>query len=202
MDFAWSKVSAKDVTVDEETIPRDVLFFLIFFAVATAVGVVRLPFVVKAAVAVLPVAAYAYYVRRAISSSNSLSAPPELIALWRFGSRPPNVGRRRPARSRTSPDSGRGAGLRRGRGTHVRGRRRTGRPRRPRARADRDSAAGGAELPHSGEGWQVHPGLTAERSRQAAYSKRIWQGIACRQAPEGRPATGRVGRRVRGRARP
>ncbi len=92
MDFAWSKVSAKDVTVDEETIPRDVLFFLIFFAVATAVGVVRLPFVVKAAVTVLPVAAYAYYVRRAISSGNSLSAPPELIALWRFGSRPPQRG--------------------------------------------------------------------------------------------------------------
>ena len=89
MDFAWSKVSAKDVTVDEETIPRDVLFFLIFFAVATAVGVVRLPFVVKAAVAVLPVAAYAYYVRRAISSGGALKELPELIAVWRFRSRPP-----------------------------------------------------------------------------------------------------------------
>ena len=88
-DFAWCRVSAKDVTVDEETIARDVLFFLIFFAVATVVGLVALPFAAKVAVAVLLIAAYAYYVWRALSSGGALEEVPERLTLWRFGSRPP-----------------------------------------------------------------------------------------------------------------
>jgi len=89
VDFPWCRVSAKDVTVDEETIARDVLFFLIFFAIAAAVGIVALPFFVKVAVAVLLVAAYAYYVRRALASGGALEDVPERLTLWRFGSRPP-----------------------------------------------------------------------------------------------------------------
>jgi cation:H+ antiporter len=89
VDFPWCKVSAKDVTVDEETIARDVLFFLIFFAIAAAVGIVALPFAAKAAVAALLVAAYAYYVRRALASGGALEDVPEHLTLWRFGSRPP-----------------------------------------------------------------------------------------------------------------
>ena len=88
-DFPWCKVSAKDVTVDEETIARDVLFFLVFFAIATAVGIVAMPFFVKVAVAVLLVAAYAYYVRRALASGGALEEVPERLTLWRFASRPP-----------------------------------------------------------------------------------------------------------------
>ena len=88
-DFPWCRVSAKDVTVDEETIARDVLFFLIFFAVATVVGLVTLPFAAKVAVAVLLIAAYAYYVWRALSSGGALEEVPERLTLWRFGSRPP-----------------------------------------------------------------------------------------------------------------
>lgn len=89
VDFPWCKVSARDVTVDEETIARDVLFFLIFFALAAAVGIVALPFFVKAAVAVVLVAAYAYYVRQALASGGALEDVPERLTLWRFGSRPP-----------------------------------------------------------------------------------------------------------------
>ena len=88
-DFPWCKVSAKDITVHEETIARDVLFFLIFFAVAVAVGIVALPFVVKAAVALVLVGAYVYYVRRALASGGALEEVPERLTLWRFGSRPP-----------------------------------------------------------------------------------------------------------------
>ena len=88
-DFPWCTVSARDVTVDEETIARDVLFFLIFFAVATAVGIVALPFAAKVAVAVLLIAAYAYYVRRALSSGGALEEVPDRLTLWRFASRPP-----------------------------------------------------------------------------------------------------------------
>lgn len=89
LDFPWCKVSAKDVTVDEETIARDVLFFLIFFAVAVVVGIVALPFAVKAAVAVLLIAAYAYYVRRALGAGGALEDVPERLTLWRVASRPP-----------------------------------------------------------------------------------------------------------------
>ncbi len=88
-DFPWCKVSATDVTVNEETIAQDLLFFLIFFAVATAVGLVALPFAAKVAVAVLLLAAYAYYVRRALSSGGAMEEVPERLTLWRFGSRPP-----------------------------------------------------------------------------------------------------------------
>ena len=89
VDFPWCTVAAKDVTVDEETIARDMLFFLIFFAIAVAVGIVALPFVVKAAVAVVLFAAYAYYVRRALASGGELEEVPERLTLWRFASRPP-----------------------------------------------------------------------------------------------------------------
>jgi cation:H+ antiporter len=89
VDFPWCRVSARDVTVHEETIARDVLFFLVFFAIAAAVGIVALPLVVKAAVAVVLVAAYAYYVRRALASGGALEEVPERLILWRFGSRPP-----------------------------------------------------------------------------------------------------------------
>ena len=89
VDFPWCTVSAKDVTVDEETIAQDVLFFLIFFAGATAVGIVALPFAAKVVVAVLLIAAYAYYVRRALSSGGALEEVPDRLTLWRFGSRPP-----------------------------------------------------------------------------------------------------------------
>ena len=88
-DFPWCKVSATDVTVNEETIAQDLLFFLIFFAVATAVGLVALPFAAKVAVAVLLLAAYAYYVKRALSSGGAMEEVPERLTLWRFGSRPP-----------------------------------------------------------------------------------------------------------------
>ena len=89
VDFPWCTVSARDVTVDEETIAQDLLFFLIFFAVACAVGLVALPFALKVVVAVLLIAAYAYYVRRALSSGGALEEVPERLTLWRFGSRLP-----------------------------------------------------------------------------------------------------------------
>jgi cation:H+ antiporter len=57
--FHPGKTHGTEVRVDEVTIGRDVGFFLIFFAVAAGVGLVELPFLVKAAVAVLLVGGYA-----------------------------------------------------------------------------------------------------------------------------------------------
>ena len=54
--FHPGKTHGTEVRVDEATIGRDVGFFLVFFAVAAGVGLVELPFLVKAAVAVLLVA--------------------------------------------------------------------------------------------------------------------------------------------------
>jgi cation:H+ antiporter len=49
--------------VDEETIAREVGYFLVFFALAAGVGIVELPFAVKLIVAVALVAGYVRYAR-------------------------------------------------------------------------------------------------------------------------------------------
>jgi cation:H+ antiporter len=88
-DFSWCKVSSKDVIVDRQTIAQDVGYFLVLFTVAAAAGIVQLPFYMKLAVALVLVSAYAYYVRRALSSGGSLEEVPERLILWRLASRPP-----------------------------------------------------------------------------------------------------------------
>ena len=88
-DFPWCKASSKDVLVDRKTIARDVGFFLVFFTGAAAAGVVQLPLFAKVVVALVLVAAYAYYVRQAIHSGGALEEVPERLILWRSGSRPP-----------------------------------------------------------------------------------------------------------------
>jgi len=75
--------------IDEETIARDVLFFLVFFALAAAVGILGLPFILKVGVAILVTVAYADYVRRTLHSGEVMEEVPERLTLWRFRSRPP-----------------------------------------------------------------------------------------------------------------
>ena len=87
--FHPGKTHSTAVRVDEATIGRDVGFFLLFFAVAAGVGLVELPFLVKAAVAVLLVGGYAYYVRLTLASGGRLEEVPDRLTLWPFGSRPP-----------------------------------------------------------------------------------------------------------------
>ncbi len=89
--FHRRKTHGTEVRLDEATIGRDVGFFLLFFAVAAGVGLVELPFLVKAAVAVLLVGGYAYYVRLTLASGGRLEEVPEKLALWPFGSRPPLI---------------------------------------------------------------------------------------------------------------
>jgi cation:H+ antiporter len=88
-EFPWCKTPGKGVVVDQKTIARDVGFFLIFFAVAVAAGIVELPFFVRIGLAGLLVAAYAYYVRRTLHSGGALEEVPETLTLWRLGSTPP-----------------------------------------------------------------------------------------------------------------
>jgi cation:H+ antiporter len=86
--FHSGKTHGTEVRVDEATIGRDVGFFLVF-AVAAGVGLVELPLLVKAAVAVLLVGGYAFYVRLTLASGGRLEEVPERLTLWPFGSRPP-----------------------------------------------------------------------------------------------------------------
>jgi cation:H+ antiporter len=83
-EFPWCKTPGKDVIVDQKTIARDVGFFLVFFAVAAAVGLVPLPLWLKAIAAVLLVAGYARYARMTLLSGGDLEGVPErLLALPR-----------------------------------------------------------------------------------------------------------------------
>jgi cation:H+ antiporter len=89
-DFPWCKTPGKSVSIDADTIARDIGFFMLFFAVATVVGVVELLFSLKIVLALLLIAAYALYVRRTLHSGEALEEVPDRLTLWRFRSRPPS----------------------------------------------------------------------------------------------------------------
>ncbi len=69
LGFSRRRDEGTEVTADEKTTKRDVLYFLVLFALGTAVGVLGVPFFVKVAVAVMLVGAYAFYVWRTVKSS-------------------------------------------------------------------------------------------------------------------------------------
>ncbi|WP_273844676.1 sodium:calcium antiporter [Rubrobacter calidifluminis] len=76
--------------IERVTTRRDLGFFLVCFALAAAAGLVTLPFYAKAALAVLLIGAYAFYVQRVLRSGGAmLEEVPERLTLWRLGSRPP-----------------------------------------------------------------------------------------------------------------
>jgi cation:H+ antiporter len=75
--------------VDEATIGRDVGYFLIFFAAATGVGLLPLPFWLKVVVAVLLVAGYVRYARLTLVSGGYLEEVPERLLFLPRRSKPP-----------------------------------------------------------------------------------------------------------------
>jgi len=77
------------VNIDADTIGRDIGFFLIFFAVAAAAGVVELLYPLKIVLALLLVVSYALYVRRTLHSGAALEEVPDRLTLWRRRSAPP-----------------------------------------------------------------------------------------------------------------
>jgi cation:H+ antiporter len=89
-EFPWCKTPGKSVNIDADTIARDIAFFLVFFAVAAAVGVVELLYPLKVALALLLIVAYALYVRRTLHSGAALEEVPERLTLWRRSSAPPS----------------------------------------------------------------------------------------------------------------
>lgn len=88
--FRRRRESGTRLAIDEGVVARDIRFFLIFYAIAAAAGIISLPFYLKAAVGVLLLVAYAYYVRRTLAAGGAdLEETPERLTLWRFRSRPP-----------------------------------------------------------------------------------------------------------------
>ncbi len=82
--FRGRRPQGAALAVDPATIGRDLRYFLVFFAVAAGVGLVPLPFWLKAVVAGVLVAGYARYVRMTLLSGGDLEEVPErLLALPR-----------------------------------------------------------------------------------------------------------------------
>lgn len=76
------------INVNTKVAVADMGYFLVFFSLAAAVGIVPLPYFVKILVAVVLVLAYGYYVYRTIrEGGGGLEEVPDKLTLW--PSRPP-----------------------------------------------------------------------------------------------------------------
>ena len=81
--FRRRRENGADLVIDKRTTRRDVIFFLIFFALAAGAGIVALPTYVKVIVAVVLVAAYVFYVWQTIVSGGGAEGEsPEDLTLW------------------------------------------------------------------------------------------------------------------------
>jgi cation:H+ antiporter len=77
--FKRRRYQGATLTVDEPTIARDVGYFLVFFAMAAAVGMLALPIYLKVVVAVFLVIGYVWYVRLTLGSGGHLEDVPERL---------------------------------------------------------------------------------------------------------------------------
>jgi cation:H+ antiporter len=83
LTFQRPRESDDEVVVDVGTAKRDMLYFLVFFSLGAAAGLVPLPFYVKVALAILLLVAYALYVRQTIKHGGEQEEdPPENLTLW------------------------------------------------------------------------------------------------------------------------
>lgn len=87
--FERRRPQATELRIDEATIGRDIGFFLVFFFVASGVGVLELSLYLKLAVAALLVAGYAWYVRLTFVSGGHLEAVPERLLFLPRTQEPP-----------------------------------------------------------------------------------------------------------------
>ena len=88
--FRRRRESDDEVVVDEGTAKRDMLYFLVFFSLGAAAGIVPWPFYLKVALAVVLLVAYALYIRQTIKSGGEQQEDtPEKLTLWRSSSRTP-----------------------------------------------------------------------------------------------------------------
>jgi cation:H+ antiporter len=90
LGFWRRRQSDDEVTVNEGTAKRDVLYFLLCFSLGAGAGIVPLPLYVKVALAILLVVAYALYVWQTIKfGGEGVEEPPEKLILWPSSSEAP-----------------------------------------------------------------------------------------------------------------
>jgi cation:H+ antiporter len=90
LGFRRRRDSDDDVMIDKGVAKRDMLYFLFFFSLGAAAGIVPLPFYLKVALAILLVVAYALYVRQTVKhGGEGVEEPPEKLTLWPSSSEAP-----------------------------------------------------------------------------------------------------------------
>ncbi len=83
LGFRGRRQNGTDIVIQKRTTRRDIVYFLPLFAVAAGAGVVALPTYVKVLVAIVLVAAYAFYVWRTIvKGGEALTEVPDNLTLW------------------------------------------------------------------------------------------------------------------------
>jgi cation:H+ antiporter len=90
----WSyqrrRESGDTVTVDVGTAKRDMLYFLAFFSLGAAAGILPLPFYAKVVLAILLVAAYVLFIRQTVKADGEAEGDlPEKLTLWPSSSEAP-----------------------------------------------------------------------------------------------------------------
>lgn len=87
--FRRRREQGSELRIEEATISRDLGFFVVFFAVAAATGLVGLPVYLKAVVALVLVGGYVLYVRRTLVSGGQLEDVPEKLLMLPHRPNPP-----------------------------------------------------------------------------------------------------------------
>jgi cation:H+ antiporter len=83
LGFRGRRQNGTEIVIEQRTTRRDIVYFLVLFAVAAGAGIVALPTYVKVLVATVLVAAYAFYVWRTIvKGGEALAETPDNLTLW------------------------------------------------------------------------------------------------------------------------
>jgi len=83
LGFGRRRENGTELVIEKRTTRRDVIYFLVAFAVAAGVGIVALPTWVKVLVAILLVGTYAFYVWRTIVAGGEvMGETPDNLTLW------------------------------------------------------------------------------------------------------------------------
>src|ERR671921_1200863 len=83
LGFRGRRENGTDIVVERRTTRRDIIYFLILFAVAAGAGIVALPTYVKVLVAIVLVGAYVFYVWRTIvKGGEELEDTPHDLRIW------------------------------------------------------------------------------------------------------------------------
>jgi cation:H+ antiporter len=83
LGFRRRRQNGTEIVIEKRTTRRDIIYFLVLFAVAAGAGIVALPTYVKVLVAIVLVAAYAFYVWRTIvKGEEELEDTPHDLKIW------------------------------------------------------------------------------------------------------------------------